>query len=123
MRIAYDQGEVDIQAPVTVRMNGERVETTVGRVLLYEVVPAEIPFREVNRVMKKKELANLIDMSYRLAGNKATVILADRLKDIGYRERDEGGNFDFHQRHGDSAEQGRAAQKSPRRRPRNRRAV
>ena len=44
-----------------------------------------IPFKEVNRVMKKKELANLIDISYRLAGNKATVILADRLKDIGYQ--------------------------------------
>ena len=37
-----------------------------------------IPFKEVNRVMKKKELANLIDISFRLAGNKATVILADR---------------------------------------------
>src|ERR687886_109816 len=36
--IAYDQGEVDLQAPVTVRINGERVETTVGRVILYEVV-------------------------------------------------------------------------------------
>jgi DNA-directed RNA polymerase subunit beta' len=83
--IAYDQGEVDLQAPVTVRIGGERIETTVGRVLLYDVVPEVIPFREVNRVMKKKELANLIDVSYRLAGNKATVILADRLKDIGYR--------------------------------------
>ncbi len=85
VRIAYDQGEVDIQAPVTVRINGERIDTTVGRVLLYEVVPDVIPFKEVNRVMKKKELANLIDVSYRLAGNKATVILADRLKDIGYQ--------------------------------------
>ena len=85
VRIAYDQGEVDLQAPITVRINGERVETTVGRVQVYEIVPPMIPFKEVNRVMKKKELANLIDISYRLAGNKATVILADRLKDIGYQ--------------------------------------
>ncbi len=84
VRIAYDQGEVGLQVPITVRINKERIETTVGRVLLYEVVPPIIPFKEVNRVMKKKELANLIDISYRLAGNKATVILADRLKDIGY---------------------------------------
>ena len=83
-----------------------------GECLLYEVVPTVIPFKEVNRVMKKKELANLIDISYRLAGNKATVILADRLKDIGYRKRDQGGDFDFHQRYGDSAEQRRAAQES-----------
>jgi len=38
----------------------ERVETTVGRVLLYEIVPAAVPFSEVNRTMKKKELGNLI---------------------------------------------------------------
>jgi DNA-directed RNA polymerase subunit beta' len=84
VRIAYDQGEVDLRASITVRINGERIGTTVGRVLLYDVVPPVIPFKEVNRVMKKKELANLIDMSYRLAGNKSTVILADRLKDIGF---------------------------------------
>src|SRR5262250_1371235 len=91
VRIAYDQGEVDLQAPINVRLNGERFDTTVGRVLLYEIVPPVIPFKEVNRVMKKKELANLIDVSYRLAGNKATVILADRLKDIGYRHATKAG--------------------------------
>ena len=84
VRIAYDQGEVGLQAQVTVRIGGERVDTTVGRVLLYEVIPPAIPFKEINRLMKKKELGNLIDLSYRLAGNKATVILADKLKDIGY---------------------------------------
>ncbi|MBI2210893.1 MAG: DNA-directed RNA polymerase subunit beta' [Deltaproteobacteria bacterium] len=84
VRIAYDQEEVDLQARVTVRIDKKRVETTVGRALLYEVVPSTIPFEEINRVMKKKELANLIDISYRFAGNKATVIFADRLKDIGF---------------------------------------
>ena len=59
--------------------------------LVYEVVPSVIPFKEVNRVMKKKELASLIDVSFRLAGNKATVILADRLKDIGYRHATKAG--------------------------------
>ncbi|HYB92165.1 MAG TPA: DNA-directed RNA polymerase subunit beta', partial [Candidatus Binataceae bacterium] len=62
----------------------DRVETTVGRVLLYEIVPPEVPFEEVNRTLKKKELGNLIDTVYRRAGNKATVIFADRLKDIGF---------------------------------------
>src|ERR1700723_385930 len=62
----------------------ERVTTTVGRVLLYEIVPAEIPFTELNKTMKKKELGNLIDIVYRRAGDKATVIFADRLKDIGF---------------------------------------
>jgi DNA-directed RNA polymerase subunit beta' len=62
----------------------ERIDTTVGRVLLYEIVPPGIAFAEVNRTMKKKELGNLIDLAYRKAGNKATVIFADRLKDIGF---------------------------------------
>jgi DNA-directed RNA polymerase subunit beta' len=89
-RIAYDHGEVDLHARVTVRMAPakdapvERIETTVGRVLLFEIVPPEVPFTEVNRTMKKKELGNLIDTVYRRAGNKATVIFADRLKDVGF---------------------------------------
>src|SRR5213592_1604736 len=92
VRIAFDQREVDLQARIKVRMpaaaggNGALVESTVGRVLLYEIVPHEIPFAEVNKVMKKKELGWLIDLAYRRAGNKATVIFADRLKDLGYEQ-------------------------------------
>ena len=84
VRIAYDQGEIALQARIRVRIEGEMYDSTVGRVLLYEIVPPQISFREVNHVMKKRELGNLIDLSYRLAGNKATVIFADQLKDTGY---------------------------------------
>src|ERR1700730_9302993 len=62
----------------------KRIETTVGRILLNEIVPPEIPFAEINRTMKKKELGNLIDLVYRKCGNNATVIFADRMKDMGY---------------------------------------
>jgi DNA-directed RNA polymerase subunit beta' len=89
VRMAYDAGEVDVHAAVKVRLrengNENRVETTVGRVLLREILPPEIPFSFVNKVLNKKELATLIDQCYRLAGNKSTVILADQLKDLGYR--------------------------------------
>ena len=64
---------------------GRLVETTVGRVLLKEVLPEEIPFALINKVMKKNELANLIDYCYRYGGDKKTVILSDRLKTTGYR--------------------------------------
>jgi len=84
VRIAYDQGEIDVHTPISVRVDGEKVETTVGRVLLYEIVPEALTFAHVNKIMKKKELGNLVDLSYRLAGNKATVIFADRLKDLGF---------------------------------------
>jgi len=84
VRIAYDHGEISLHAPISVRIGGQRVDSTVGRVLLYEIVPPEIEFSHVNRVMKKKELGNLVDIAYRLSGNKATVIFADRLKDLGF---------------------------------------
>src|SRR6187401_646589 len=48
VRIAYDQGEVDLQAPVVVRMDGERINSTVGRILLYQIVPRQIEFKFVN---------------------------------------------------------------------------
>ncbi len=190
VRSAYDAGEVDLHAYIIVRMDGERVKTTVGRVLLWEIMPqgnimklshvvladeskaqnvleqlkdgadfeemvknlsiaddrenkgiigflnkeefqrifgiseskadalfslergdtsgvlpiddawhifkvnerrSEIPFDSVNHVMDKKALRNLVDYTYRNLGAKATVILSDRLKDLGYRYSTIGG--------------------------------
>jgi DNA-directed RNA polymerase subunit beta' len=84
VRIAYDANEVDLHAGIKVRLDGELVETTVGRILLKEILPEEIPFRLINKVMKKSELANLIDYCYRYGGDKKTVLLSDRLKGLGY---------------------------------------
>jgi DNA-directed RNA polymerase subunit beta' len=85
VRVAYDAGELHIHAGIKVRMNSELVETTTGRTLLGEVVPPEIPFSFINQVMDKKALGELIDQAYRRLGNKATVILADRLRTLGYQ--------------------------------------
>ncbi|MCB2189900.1 MAG: DNA-directed RNA polymerase subunit beta', partial [Deltaproteobacteria bacterium] len=87
VRMAFDNGALDLQAAVEVRMdkNGARVRTTVGRVILSEILPKEIPFDQVNLVMDKKTLKRLVGYCYRKAGTKATVILSDRLKDLGYR--------------------------------------
>jgi DNA-directed RNA polymerase subunit beta' len=51
----------------------------------------EIPFEAVNRVMDKGSLRKLVDFAYRNLGPKATVILSDRLKDIGYKYSTKGG--------------------------------
>jgi len=85
VRIAYDAGAVGLQAAIRVRIEGKMVDSTTGRVLLYEVVPKEVPFEYVNKVMKKKDLAELIDITYRNCGQKATVILADQLKNTGFQ--------------------------------------
>ncbi|MCA1826159.1 MAG: DNA-directed RNA polymerase subunit beta' [Myxococcales bacterium] len=94
VRSAYDHGEVDLQAKITCRMDQfdaegkvtgrARVETTVGRVILSDILPRKIPFSTINKVMDKKTLGNLIDICYRLSGEKETVLLADRLRSLGY---------------------------------------
>jgi DNA-directed RNA polymerase subunit beta' len=190
VRIAYDSKSIDLHAKILVRINGKTVETTVGRILLWEIIPQssimalrhiqvsdeasagsvltelkggldfieavhrfstspdkeqegllgllvrdefervfetkdadthavfsmepgevspvirgngafhlfevvdkrpEMPFEAVNKVMDKKALRDVVDYAYRNLGPKATVILSDRLKDIGYKYSTEGG--------------------------------
>jgi DNA-directed RNA polymerase beta' subunit len=67
-----------------VEARGEVVDTTVGRVLFYEIVPPEVPFAMVNKDLRKKALGELIDRCYRVAGPKATVLLADNLLRLGF---------------------------------------
>ena len=85
VRSALDAQAVDLHAKIRVRIDGELKETTAGRIVLYEIVPGAISFDSINKVMNKKELANLINHCYRSCGDKTTVLLADRLKDIGFR--------------------------------------
>ena len=98
VRMAYDAGEIDLHARIRVRMKNlatdaasQIVDTTTGRILLREILPESVPFSAINKVMTKKELSNLVDTCYRLAGNKDTVILADKLKEIGFRYSTEAG--------------------------------
>ena len=85
VRSAIDAKAIALHAKIKVRINGELKETTAGRVILYEIIPEEISFDAINKLMNKKELANLIDHCYRLCGDKTTVLLADRLKDLGFK--------------------------------------
>ena len=82
--LAWQSGETHLQAKVKVRIDGKLESTTVGRTLLYYLCPKVLPFSNFNKVMKKKEISGLIDDCFRVAGNKATVLLADKLKDNGY---------------------------------------
>ena len=190
VRCAYDAGEIDLHALITVRINKEKYETSAGRILLWEIIPKdnivsmrhimvekeaqaqkilakikkgkrfsdlvpknskvrdgqndgvlgllrkdefkrifetseedtemiyqlkkgeisdiisvdddyhlfeildirpEIPFAAINRVMDKGALREVVDYAYRNLGPKATVILSDRFKDIGYKYATEGG--------------------------------
>ncbi|MBI2731741.1 MAG: DNA-directed RNA polymerase subunit beta', partial [Aquabacterium sp.] len=61
------------------------VETTVGRALLSEILPKGLPFANINKALKKKEISRLINTSFRKCGLKETVVLADKLLQNGFR--------------------------------------
>jgi len=82
--IAYDHRQVDEHARIKVRRDGVLVETTVGRVIFGNILPHDMPFSVVNKIMNKKELTNLIDISYRKSGRRETVAMLDRIKDLGF---------------------------------------
>jgi len=83
VRIAYDNEDVDLQARIRLRWNGEIIDTTVGRTLLNEIVPDQLGF--VNQELKKKEVTALVGRCYNTLGNEATVHFLDELKDLGFR--------------------------------------
>ncbi len=85
VRVAHDNGVLDLHAKILVRVGGELIETTTGRILLLEILPEGIPFETINKVMGKKELADLISLCYRQCKDKKTILLSDRLKDLGYK--------------------------------------
>ena len=74
-----------------VEARGENLDTTVGRVLFYSIVPRELPYSLVDRPMSKKALGELIDKCYRIAGAKKTVLFADALMNLGFRMAAEAG--------------------------------
>jgi len=96
---AFDAGEVELTAKISVRLpvytkNAETGEfdvsyaltsTTVGRAQLSEILPKGLPFENLNRALKKKEISRLINASFRKCGLKETVVFADKLLQNGFR--------------------------------------
>jgi DNA-directed RNA polymerase subunit beta' len=96
---AFDAHEVDLNARINVRLTewtkdketGEFVpstklwETTAGRALLSEILPKGLPFSNINKALKKKEISKLINVSFRKCGLKETVVFADKLLQSGFR--------------------------------------
>jgi len=95
---ALENGVVEITARINVMLpewtknaEGEFVEsvklteTTVGRALLSEILPKGLPFSNINKALKKKEISRLINTSFRKCGLKETVVFADKLLQNGFR--------------------------------------
>ncbi len=96
---AFDAGEVSLNSRINVRIteytknkeSSEYVastklwETTAGRALLSEILPKGLPFSNMNKALKKKEISKLINVSFRKCGLKETVVFADKLLQAGFR--------------------------------------
>ena len=96
---AFDANEVELNSRINVRLTeytkdkdtGEFVpstklwETTAGRALLSEILPKGLPFSNLNKALKKKEISKLINVSFRKCGLKETVVFADKLLQSGFR--------------------------------------
>ena len=80
--VALDGGHVSLHDWIIVRMDGEKLETTPGRVIFNEILPPEIRF--FNDVTTKKKLGSLILKSYWTVGLERTVKLLDAVKDLGF---------------------------------------
>ncbi len=94
---ALDAGEVHLHARITARIKQiddegqevmRRYETTPGRVRLGALLPlnAKAPFELVNRLLRKKEVQQVIDTVYRYCGQKESVIFCDQIMNTGFRE-------------------------------------
>ncbi len=88
---AYDADELDLQARIMVRLEGELVQTTTGRIIMGEVMPEGLPFSHVNQLMDKKALSELISQSFLTVGREKTVALLDSVKSLGFKYATEAG--------------------------------
>jgi DNA-directed RNA polymerase subunit beta' len=91
VRYAFDSDELDLQALIMVNIEGRLQKTTTGRVLLYDVLPKELPFSLVNRQLNKKNLSTLISISFKQVGREKTVALLDDVKELGFKYATEAG--------------------------------
>ncbi|HCH0928773.1 TPA: DNA-directed RNA polymerase subunit beta' [Vibrio parahaemolyticus] len=94
---AYRTKQAELHARVKVRITEtvvdedgnsttetKMVDTTVGRAMLWQIVPAGLPYSIVNQKLGKKQISNLLNEAYRKLGLKDTVIFADQIMYTGF---------------------------------------
>ena len=91
VKIALDHGALDIHAKIRTRVDGRIITTTAGRLLVKEIIPDFVPIDLWNRVLKKKNINNLVDYVQKEGGIGITSKFLDNLKDLGFRYATEAG--------------------------------
>lgn len=82
LHTAWEMGIVSTHMPIEFRYKNEKINTTVGRVLLNEILPDKIKF--VNETIDKGKLVGLVDTCFRFYGSTETSQLLDRIKRLGF---------------------------------------
>jgi DNA-directed RNA polymerase beta' subunit len=82
--LAIDAGVVDVHAIIRVLVDGKIIQTTAGRTLIKSILPIDVPTDLWNRILKKKNIGDLVDYIYKHGGIKETAEFLDNLKRLGY---------------------------------------
>lgn len=82
--IAVDSGYLDVHAKIKTMIESNTVFTTAGRLILKSIIPDFIDEKMWNKILKKKDIANLIDQVYEKGGLEVTAKFLDDLKDLGF---------------------------------------
>ena len=85
IRIALEQGSLDIHARIRTRIDGRMITTTAGRLLIKEILPDFVPLNLWNQVMKKKNINALVDYVQKYGGIAVTASFLDNLKNLGFK--------------------------------------
>lgn len=98
VQIAYNEGAVDLNAPIRVKgtirqgeelIENQLIETSVGRVLFNQIVPKTVGY--INEVLTKKSLRTIINKIIKITDFPTTAAFLDDMKQLGYRNAFEGG--------------------------------
>ncbi len=83
--IAMDANALEIHAKIKTRINGKIIFTTAGRLILKSILPDFVPENLWNKILKKKDIGNLVDYVYKEGGLEVTAEFLDNLKNLGFK--------------------------------------
>ena len=85
VKIALEMDQIDLHAKIRTKLDNKIIQTTVGRLIIHEILPDFVPSNLWNKVLKKKDIGALVDYIYKEAGYEVTPRFLDNLKNLGFK--------------------------------------
>jgi DNA-directed RNA polymerase subunit beta' len=85
VKIALDMNQVDLHAKIRTKLDDKIIHTTVGRLIIHEILPEFVPANLWNKILKKKDIGILVDYIYKHGGYEVTPRFLDNLKNLGFK--------------------------------------